>query len=118
MESDWVEYYCRDSQFVRVVEVAQRSGGDVKWKYYRGLGLVLGEKPLDGIGCLEPLITHGEFGLAAAHLSLIAHQSCEVSLNAFSGKHYSTVQQAIWVFSTAIYNKAVIEIICCFAFAK
>ncbi|KAG8323805.1 hypothetical protein J6590_106880 [Homalodisca vitripennis] len=81
MEGDWIEYYCREGQYTRVVEVARKCGGDVKWKYYEGLGLVLGGKLTEGISCLEQLLTHGEYGLAAAHLSLIAHQSCQVSVS-------------------------------------
>jgi hypothetical protein len=80
MESDWIEYYCRDKLFTKVIEIAQRSGGDAKWRFYRGLGLVLGGKTLEGISFLEPLLTHQEFGLASAHLSLIAHQFCEVCI--------------------------------------
>lgn len=78
MEGDWIDYYCREKLFLRVIDVAQKSGTDMKWKYYQGLGLVLGEKPLEGISCLEMLLAHPDLGLAAAHLSLIAHQSCEV----------------------------------------
>ncbi|XP_054257864.1 tetratricopeptide repeat protein 21B-like [Macrosteles quadrilineatus] len=77
MESDWIEYYCRDKLFTKVIEVAQKSGGDAKWRFYRGLALVLWDKTVEGINFLEPLLSHSEFGLASAHLSLIAHQSCE-----------------------------------------
>lgn len=78
MEGDWIDYYCREKLFLRVIDVAQKSGADMKWKYYQGLGLVLGGKRLEGISCLEMLLAHPDLGLAAAHLSLIAHQSCEV----------------------------------------
>lgn len=79
MESDWIDYYCRNKLFKKVTEIANKISGDAKWKLYSGMGLVLGGKALEGISYLEPLLSHSNMGLSAAVLSLVAHQSCEVS---------------------------------------
>lgn len=79
MENEWIQYYCREKRYFAMYLAAQRAGSDPVWKLYQGLALVLSRKLTEAITILSTLISQLEVSLAAQHISLIAHNLCEVS---------------------------------------
>lgn len=78
MENEWIQYYCREKRYTAMYQAAQRAGNDPVWRLYQGLALILSRRLTEGITVLSTLVSQLEVSLAAKHVSLIAHNLCEV----------------------------------------
>lgn len=80
MESEWIQYYCREKRYTEMIQAVQKAGNEDKWKLQHGVALVLVRRLNEGINMLEPIITNSDVSLAAANLCLMAHNLCEVNI--------------------------------------